>query len=132
MILMCDFSKGFKEPELVKERPVIVIATGGRTGSKLVTVVGLSTTEPNPIRDYHCKIDNKKLPPTGLFLNKTNWIKGDMIYTVGFHRLSLIGIGRGTDGKRRYYMNKLGRDSMREVYSCVLHGLNLGSLTQHL
>lgn len=127
---MCDFSTGFKKPELVKKRPVIVIASV-RQRSDLATVVGLSTTEPYPIEKYHCEIESKRLPKNSLFQNKRTWIKGDMIYRVGFHRLSLIGIGR-VNGRRNYYYNCFGKEYMAEVYKCVLHGLDLGDLTPHL
>lgn len=130
-ILMCDFSKGFKEPEMVKERPVIVIATGGRSRSNLVTIACLSTVEPDPILDHHCFVENKYLPKNSLFQGKDSWLKGDMIYAVGFHRLNLIPTGR-IKGKRTYFTNRLGREKMKEVYGCVLHGLNLGGLTPHL
>lgn len=56
-----------------------------------------------------------------------------MLYTVGFHRLDLIRFGaKRSDGKREYYRNRLGRDQMKTIYECVLHGLNLGNLGQHL
>ena len=56
-----------------------------------------------------------------------------MLYTVGFHRLDLIKLStRNSDGKRDYFRNKLGREQMREIYKCVLHGLNLSKLTNHL
>ncbi len=58
-------------------------------------------------------------------------IKGDMLYSVGFHRLSLIRLGRSAAG-RDYFDDRLGRDKMKEVYACVLHGLNLGSLAANL
>lgn len=56
-ILTCDFNAGFKEPEMVKRRPVVVISPkiAGRYG--LCTVVALSLTEPDPIMPYHCQID---------------------------------------------------------------------------
>ncbi len=67
------------------------------------------------------------------FDNNSSWVKGDMLYTVGFHRLNLIKLNtRNVDGKREYFRNKLGREQMREIYKCVLHGLNLSKLTNHL
>ena len=61
-------------------------------------------------------------------------MKGDMIYTVGFHRLNLIRLGKRNPqtGKRLYFTQRLGRDQMNEVYKCMLHGLGLGDLGQHL
>ena len=128
---MCDFSKGFQAPEIVKIRPVVVLATGGRHNSGVVTVAGLSTVAPEPVLDHHCRIENKQLPKTSLFQGKENWLKGDMLYSVGFHRLNLIPTGK-VNGKRTYYQDRLGREKMKEIYGCVLHGLNLGDIAQHL
>lgn len=130
---MCDFRTGFKEPELVKHRPVIVLTPSmdGRGG--LVTVVGLSTVKPDPVRKFHCLLPRASLPMIGEFQRSDTWVKGDMIYTVGFHRLDLIRLGtRGENGKREYFTSRLGRPMMREIYSCVLHGINLGNLAVHL
>jgi mRNA interferase MazF len=44
-ILICDFSSGFVEPEMVKVRPVVVISPKPRKSiHSLCTVVPLSTT----------------------------------------------------------------------------------------
>ena len=73
------------------------------------------------------------LPMLGNFQTKETWVKGDMVYAVGFDRLNLIKLGhRSADGKREYFTNRLGRERMREIYGCVLHGLNLGSLVAHI
>lgn len=132
-LLMCDFSKGFSEPEMVKVRPVLVLTPSMDGRSGLVTVVGLSTEPPAPPRDFHCVLPRSCLPQLGNFQSKDTWVKGDMVYSVGFHRLDLIKLGkRGPGGKREYFTQRLGRDRMREVYSCVLHGLSFGSLVAHL
>ncbi len=69
----------------------------------------------------------------GKYQDNDSWVKGDMLYTVGFHRLELIRLGTiNPEGKRQYFKNKLGRDQMKIIYSCVLHGLNLGNLVAHL
>ena len=132
-ILMCDFTKGFREPEMVKVRPVVVLTPdiAGRSG--LVTVVGLSSVAPKPARSFHCVLPKSSLPMLGEFQSKETWVKGDMIYAVGFDRLDLIKIGkRGADGKRQYFKSRLGRERMREIYGCVLHGLNLPALMDHI
>ena len=83
--------------------------------------------------DYHCLLPKNCMPMIGNFQRDDSWIKGDMIYSVGFHRLELIRLGkRGPNGKRLYYENRLGRDRMKEIYGCVLYGMNLGSLAKHL
>ncbi|MEZ8704158.1 type II toxin-antitoxin system PemK/MazF family toxin [Vibrio cyclitrophicus] len=128
-ILMCDF-KGMKEPEMVKRRPVIVIKSS-RYGPKLVQVACLSTAAPEPQMDYHMLIDDKYLPRDKFFEGKETWLKGDMIYTMGFERLDLIRLGF-ENGKRVYFGQSLSRENMKNIFTCVLHGMNLGHLSNHL
>ncbi len=134
-VLLCDFSQGFREPEIVKsKRPVIILTSQLKNRAELVTVVPLSTVKPDPVMPYHYMLPKNCMPQIGMFQERDSWIKGDMIYTVGFHRLNLIQLGKrdSVTGKRLYYKNRLGRDRMKEIYASVLHGLNLGMLTQHL
>ncbi|ANH13925.1 TPA: type II toxin-antitoxin system PemK/MazF family toxin [Legionella pneumophila] len=133
-ILLCNFSEGFKEPEMVKDkRPVIVISSALQGRNKLVTVVPISSVKPDPIMPYHYVLPTASLPMLGNFQEAESWVKGDMLYTVAFHRLDLIRLGtRNSQGKRNYYQNRLGREQMKLIYSCVLHGLNIGNLAQHL
>ena len=129
LILLCDFSQGFKEPEMVKNRPVIVLSQR----SQLVTIVPLSTKIPKLVKDFHYCLPKEHLPQLGRFQKDETWVKGDMLYTVGFHRLNLIRLGkRKTDGKRIYFTRSLPLDVLKTVRGCVLHGLNIGGLTKHL
>lgn len=132
-ILMCDFSIGFKEPEMVKTRPVIVLTPAMNGRADLVTVVALSTTRPEKILNFHCLIPPASLPMLGLFQGKDNWVKADMIYAVGYHRLELVKLGgRDNQGKRLYFTRCLGRETMRRIFSCVLHGLNMCALASQI
>lgn len=127
-ILLCDF-EGFKEPEMIKKRPVIVLSIR----HKLCVIVPLSTTEPNPIEKHHHQIPSVSLPDRGKYhTSKSTWVKGDMIYTVSYERLTPIILGRDRNGKRQYFNQRLGRDQMKTVYSCVLYGLNLPELPAYL
>lgn len=65
---------------------------------------------------------------------RETWLKGDMIYSVGLHRLDLIKLGKKNQktGKREYFTNRLGRENMRIVYQCVMHGMNLPQLAEHV
>ncbi|WP_448212484.1 type II toxin-antitoxin system PemK/MazF family toxin [Colwellia sp. MEBiC06753] len=129
-ILMCDF-QGFKEPEMVKRRPVLVIGTRP-TGHGLVTVACLSTKKPEIIQPYHLLLESCHFPPHKFFDGKENWLKADMIYTVSFERLDLIKIGTDAKGRRLYFNQRLGKETMIQVRSCILHGINLGFLGQYL
>lgn len=126
---MCDFG-GFKAPEMIKSRPVLVLNTRPN-GHRLVTITCLSTTAPEKPQPHHMQLDDNHLPRHKFFRGGTTWVKGDMIYTLSFDRLSYVSLG-SDNGKRIYFQNRLGRETMKEVYSCVLHGLNLGALSQHL
>ena len=130
MILECDFSQGFKEPEMVKKRPVLVLRTKG----ELVTVVALSTKEPSPIEKFHYAVPKQSMPQIGRFQKKDTWLKGDMIYTVGFHRLDLIRLNKRdpNTGRRVYFQNRLGGGQMKTIKGCVLHGIGMGDIVGHL
>ncbi|MEC7546540.1 MAG: type II toxin-antitoxin system PemK/MazF family toxin [Pseudomonadota bacterium] len=134
-ILLCDFSQGFKEPEMVKsQRPVIVVASRIQGRNNLVTVVALSTVQPTNEMPFHYKLPKASMPQLGRFQEKDTWVKGDMLYTVGFHRLDLIKLGKRDPitGKRAYFSQRLGRTQMTCVFKCILHGLNLSKLVNHL
>ena len=133
-ILLCDFSPGFREPEMVKDKRPVIILTGSIKGrANLVTIAPLSTAEPKPIQLYHYKIPKQSMPMLKIFQDADSWLKGDMIYTVGFHRLNLIQLGKkGPTGKRLYFNNQLGREQMKQIYQCILHGLNLSKLAPHV
>lgn len=129
MILMCDFGTGFRKPEMVKKRPVIILTEARQ---QLVTVVPLSTTEPIPTTQFHHWLEKQYLPNTSYFQRDNGcWVKGDMLYTVCFDRLTLISV-TGAGGNRNHFTRKLGKEIMREVRRCVLYGLNLGKLSDYL
>jgi mRNA interferase MazF len=131
-ILLCDFI-GFREPEMIKKRPVLILTDQIKGRAGLTTIVPLSTVEPAKIQPYHYKIPKQLMPMVGFYQGSDSWVKGDMIYTVGFDRLNLIQLGkRDSQGKRLYFKDKLDKTQMSQIYQCVLHGLNLGQLAIHL
>lgn len=129
-IVCVSFEPGFKSPEMVKRRLCVVFSKsmGGR--ENLVTVVPLSTTPPKPIRPYHTEIDIPfPLPePWGAH---PRWVKGDMIYSVGFHRVELLRLPKGPEG-REYQKQVLPSDVLIKIQKCVLHGMGMSSLVKHL
>jgi mRNA interferase MazF len=126
-ILMCDFV-GYKEPEMVKNRPVVVIS-GKLRRNNLVTVVPLSTTPPIPVEDHHHQMDPASLPAK--YAQKTTWAKCDMVATVGFWRLNLIKI-KDADGKRIYLTPRVTAADLEGIIKGILCSLDLKSLTHHL
>ena len=119
---------------MVKRRPVVVLSQALKRRTGLVTVTALSTVRPDPIMDYHCFLPKNCLPQTAHFQGEECWVKGDMVYTVGFRRLDSVMLGKRdpNTGKRLYYTNRLSRERMAEIYKCVLHGLSLGALAKYL
>ena len=59
---MCDFTTGFKFPEMVKERPVVVISEQLKDDLPVCRVIPLSTTRPPEVRAYHHKMEKASLP----------------------------------------------------------------------
>ncbi|MCE9506925.1 MAG: type II toxin-antitoxin system PemK/MazF family toxin [Alphaproteobacteria bacterium] len=131
-LVTCDFGDCFVIPEMTKRRLVVVLNPIIATRPGLCTVVALSATAPDPQMPYHCQINITPQLPPKKFQSNGIWVKGDMIYTVGFHRLDLIRTGRIINGEREYYLHQLQKDQLKQVYKCVLHGMGLSSLTPHI
>ena len=131
LVLTCDFEPGFREPEIVKRRPVVVISPKMRGRPDLCTVVALSTTAPLRPLPCHAQI-NIHPPLPERWTSQAVWVKGDMVYTVGLHRLDFIRLGKDQNGKRRYYLHSLSNENLTLVRQCVLHGIGLRSLTNHM
>ena len=130
-VMICDFNAGFREPEMVKRRPVVVISPKIAARPGLCTVVALSTTAPNPKLPFHAQIDLRPELPAP-WQSDGVWVKGDMVYAVGFHRLDFIRLGKDLNGKRRYLYQPLSVENLKEIRACVLKGIGLTILTKHL
>jgi len=100
-IMMCDFNTGFKEPEMLKRRPVITISKSRNDGAPLCSVVPLSNTPPEVVRDYHYILPKDQMPKY-LENEHEQWVKADMLTTVAFFRLTLLWSGRDQHGQRVY------------------------------
>lgn len=75
-------------------------------------MVALSTTEPDTIMPFNRQVNiNPPLPR--YFQSNGVWIKGDMVYSVGFHRLDLIRTGKDQSGKRQYYYKPLNQEQIK-------------------
>ena len=130
-IVTANFDSGFKKPEMVKLRLVVVLSPAIKSRYGLCTVVALSTTKPDPVMPYHKEIEIPfPLPPR--WGNRPRWIKGDMVNAVGFHRLDLLRLGKDIKGKRIYQMEVLPTEQMALVRRCVLHGMGLSILTKQV
>lgn len=118
-IVICDFSTGFRPPEMVKVRPVVVISPRRRTG-RLATVVPLSSVAPVPVEPWHYCLPPGAYPPA----RGPIWAKGDMVATVALDRLERVRIK--TRSVRTYETFQLGHADLEAVLACVRVGLGLG------
>ena len=130
-VLVCDYDQGFRAPEMVKRRLVLVLSPKISVRHGLCTVVAISSTPPTPEMPYHYKIDfDPPLPK--IWGNKDRWVKGDMINAVGFHRLDLLRHGKDRNGKRIYHYDTISEQQLHHVRRSILSGLGLARLTKAL
>lgn len=123
-ILICSYPEGMEPPEMVKSRPVVVISPKLKHRTGLVTIVPLSTTQPEYEMPYHHKITLERPLPRPWDGNPF-WAICDHVITVGFKRVSLIKIGKDRYGGRQYARFKLDDSDLNAVKNCVLHGLGM-------
>lgn len=118
-ILLCDFGNVI-EPEMCKKRPVVVLSS---VSPWLCIVVPLSTTDPEEQMPWHCLVNTPKTLPYP-YNSKVHWLKGDMVNTVSFDRLTMPHKGKDRDGHRLYVKIRLSEEEMGEVKSCVLAAIS--------
>ena len=130
-IVTVDYSQGFKEPEMVKTRLAVILSPKIKARVRLCTVVPLSLTEPCPVLPFHKEIEIPFALPSR-WGQARRWLKGDMVNSVGFHRIDLLRLGKNMAGKRVYQTESLPVDIFKSVRKCVLHGMGLSTLTKFL
>ncbi|WP_425501045.1 type II toxin-antitoxin system PemK/MazF family toxin [Skermanella pratensis] len=122
-IVRVDLNEGFREPEMGKRRPAIVLSPPIPGRSSLCTIVPLSTSPPRIILSRHMQITlNPPLPPP--YSEPTMWLKGDIVLTVGFHRLRFL-FSRGEDGGYVVDKRLLDTVTMDRVKACVRAGIGV-------
>jgi uncharacterized protein YifN (PemK superfamily) len=117
-VVMCDF-RGFVVPEMVKVRPVVVIARN-RKNRKLVTVVPLSTTAPDALEDHHHALSRNPLPGRETI---SCWAKCDMVTTVSLGRLDRYKVGQG-----QYAVPVLPAADFEAIRRAVANALDLNHI----
>ena len=124
-ILRCDF-RAFKEPEMTKTRPVIVLSPKIKDAIRTTfLVVPLSSKEPNPIYRYHLKVilPGKTLPEG---LSRECWLKGDMVYSLSLNRMDLFHFERDKiTGKRSYYSDRFTGEELFNIRKAIMHAIGL-------
>ncbi|ATQ67403.1 MULTISPECIES: type II toxin-antitoxin system PemK/MazF family toxin [Methylosinus] len=130
MIVICDYTTGFREPEMVKERLAVVISPRLPYRDRLCTVVPLSTTPARAGIHYQCRIELPvDAPPP--YEGRIKWAKADMLATVSFDRLGLPYTGRDrATGMRKYLQITVSNEDLRRVHRAVLFAIGLDSLTK--
>ncbi len=116
MVLICDF-RGFEKPEMVKRRPVVILASNRDTLQR-VTVIPLSHTPPRRYQIWHYRVAGPLKP---LDEGPAIWAKCDLLYTLSTARLGLIRI----EG-RRYGPLRLAAPDFRAIRRAAV--ASLGSL----
>ena len=112
-IVICDFTTGFRPPEMVKLRPVVIVSPRRRRG-QLATVVPLSSTPPAPLEPWHYQIPAGTYPPA----RGPMWAKCDMLPTVALDRLDRVKV-RDAAGRRTYETFHLDAAALEAVRAAV-------------
>lgn len=120
-LLICDFDSGFKVPEMIKKRPVVVISPRRRRSMQLCTVVPLSTAVPRPVDRFHHRMDPRSVP-VGLGARES-WAKCDMLYTVSLARLDRVLINSG--GGRAFITPRVLDEDLEAIRQGVMIALGL-------
>ena len=120
-IVICDFSVGFRPPEIVKKRPVVVISPRRRQ-SQLFTVIPLSSTAPITLMPWHYPIKPGAYPPA----RGPMWAKADIIMTVALDRLDRVMM-RDEKGKRTYLNLTLNGADLADLHRAVVAALAIVS-----
>lgn len=120
-VLRCDFG-GFRQPEMVKARWVVVISPRALRYS-LETIVPLSTTPPKPVASHHHKLTCTLPHNEGDGIDV--WAKCDMVYALAHSRLSPWWKEKSPEGKRVYIPITVSPDDLAAIRSCVLRSIGL-------
>jgi uncharacterized protein YifN (PemK superfamily) len=114
-VIMCDFV-GYVVPEMVKVRPVVVLARN-RKNRQLITIVPLSTTSPTVLEAHHHELTANPLPGKA---GMRCWAKCDMVATVSLARLDRV---KGSN--RQYDVPVLPVADFEAIRHAVANALNL-------
>lgn len=120
-LLICDFSFGFKAPEMIKKRPVVIISPRRRRSMKLCTVVPLSTAVPKTVERFHHRMNPRSVPVE--LGAQESWAKCDMLCTVSLERLDRIMVKSG--GRRAFITPRVLDEDLEAIRRGVMNALGL-------
>jgi uncharacterized protein YifN (PemK superfamily) len=112
-IVICDYSTGFRPPEMVKVRPVVVVSPRRRS-TRLLTVVPISSSAPMPAEPWHYLLPSGRYPPA----RGPVWVKADLVSTVAIDRLDRVKV-RDVRGIQIYCVFQLEPCDMRAIDAAV-------------
>lgn len=114
---MCDYTSGFRPPEMVKLRLAVTVSPKLKRRNDLVTIVPLSQTCPTILEAWHHRIEVDLPPPWG---SGARWAKCDMLATVGYARLNLPYMEHPVTGSRQFVQRQLtGTDVVALRRACA-------------
>ena len=106
-VVICDYTTGFRPPEMVKRRLAITISPKLKRRNNLVAVIPLSETCPEPLENWHHQIELVIPPPWG---DGPRWAACDMLATVCYDRLNLPYTKHPVTGSRKYNQIELAAE----------------------
>jgi len=122
-VLMCDFgSGGFREPEMVKKRPVVVLSHRRYNGTTCL-VVPLSTVAPHIVLPFHHQMMPESLPRA--LRSQVSWVKGNMLTHVALERLDRVMYRSSVDRSRRYETTLVVPADWIAIQRCIRASLGL-------
>ncbi|EFN3234513.1 hypothetical protein HKH61_004790 [Escherichia coli] len=121
-ILICDF-KGSVSPEINQCRPVLILREEIVGSQKLVVVVPISNTEPNPLCSFHHELDDASPSLSGHMMGKKHWAKCDLVSTVSVDRLDRIRSRDPRTGKNYFHVGVMTDDDFDAVRDKVMYGI---------
>ena len=119
-ILVCNLND-FREPEMNKVRPVMVISPRLQYRGEIVAFVPISTTPPRYPQPFHVQLSKNYHPEEDD--DYPCWAKCDMVLNLSRSRLSGFKIGR-----RKFELPQATGDDLAAVRRGVLYGLGMQAL----
>jgi uncharacterized protein YifN (PemK superfamily) len=113
-VVYCDFT-GFRMPEMTKRRPVIVLRAHKRN-RRLVYVVPLSTSPPDPPQPYHYRFARSPVVHT---VPTEAWAKCDMVAVVSTERLTLSRQQQCSARRARDDVLMISEEELAAIRACV-------------
>ena len=115
-VLLCDYSSGFRPPEMVKRRPPVVISPRLPHRDGPCTVVLLSGSPPPETVAYQCPVTFPEPLPAPFA-------------TVGLNRLDLFPTRRHPNtGERAFLKIRVTKGQLAAIRLAVLHALAIARL----